>query len=149
MAVHLNTTAETDATPGVARRGTGGVMSALTLSRRSGWALVTSLLIAAVGFEATRHGLWWPTLAGLILPDLALAFGAGKGLAHGQLHPRAVPLYNAVHSFWAPVALIALASADLIGLAWLVAGLAWATHVALDRAVGYGLRDRRGFQRGA
>ena len=28
-----------------------------------------------------------------------------------------------------------------------VAALAWAAHIAIDRAAGYGLRDRDGYQR--
>ena len=33
------------------------------------------------------------------------------------------------------------------GPAWLAGALAWAAHVLLDRAAGYGLRDRTGFIR--
>ena len=72
-------------------------------------------------------------------------------LAHGasrqQLHPRAVPLYNALHRFVGPALLAAAALSGLVGSWGLVAALAWAFHVALDRAVGYGLRTREGFQR--
>jgi hypothetical protein len=112
--------------------------------RRLAYATLAALLLAATVFEATTHGLWWPAVAGLVGPDLALAFGGGSGLARGQLHPRAVGLYNALHRFWGPAALIALGVVDL---GWLVAGVAWAAHVAVDRAVGYGLRDAAGFQR--
>ena len=35
----------------------------------------------------------------------------------------------------------------MIRLGYLVGALAWAFHVSLDRAVGYGLRTRDGFQR--
>lgn len=80
-------------------------------------------------------------------PDLPLLLGAGKGLERGQLHPRAVPLYNLTHRFWGPLALgVAAVAADLAA-AWLVGALAWATHIAVDRALGYGLRTRAGFQR--
>ena len=124
-------------------------MTATTLvqPRRLAYATLAVLLLAATAFEATAHGLWWPAVVGLVAPDLALAFGGGSGLARGQLHPRAVGLYNAVHRFWGPLALIAAASVGVLGLGWFVAGMAWATHVAVDRAVGYGLRDAAGFQR--
>jgi len=115
--------------------------------RRLAYATLATLLLAATAFEAATHGLWWPAVVGLVAPDLALAFGGGSGLARGQLHPRAVGLYNAVHRFWGPLALIAAASLGVLGLGWFVAGMAWATHVAVDRAVGYGLRDAAGFQR--
>ena len=65
----------------------------------------------------------------------------------GRLNPRAVPLYNLLHMYWLPVALMAVAATGVIALGWFVLGLAWATHVAVDRALGYGLRDRDGYQR--
>ena len=80
-------------------------------------------------------------------PDVPLLLGAGSGLERGQLHPRAVPLYNLVHRFWGPLVLGAVALAAGLPAAWLVGALAWATHVAVDRAVGYGLRAPDGFQR--
>jgi hypothetical protein len=77
-----------------------------------------------------------------------LLLGVGAGLAPGQLHPRAVPAYNAVHRFWGPALLVGASALGVLGPGWLVGGLAWATHVALDRSVGYGQRTRAGFQRG-
>jgi hypothetical protein len=61
----------------------------------------------------------------------------------GQLHPRAVKLYNALHSFAAPTAL-AVASFWLAP-AWFGAAFAWMAHVCFDRAVGFGLRDNAGY----
>jgi hypothetical protein len=80
-------------------------------------------------------------------PDVALIFGASPGLEKGQLHPRAVPLYNLLHRFWGPVVLGAVAATGLIPSAFLVGALAWAFHIALDRSVGYELRAPDGFQR--
>jgi hypothetical protein len=88
----------------------------------------------------------WLALACALAPDVALLYGAGPGLAKGQLHPRAVGLYNALHSFAGP--LIPAAAAVWLGPAWTVVALAWAAHVALDRAVGYGPRTAEGFQAG-
>lgn len=121
--------------------------SALKRTRRRAYLVLLAGLAAATVFEVAEHGLWGAALAGGLGPDLALLLGAGTGLAQGQLHPRAVPVYNAVHRFWGPVALIAAASAGVVGLAWFIAGLAWALHITLDRAVGYGLRTKDGFQR--
>ena len=112
--------------------------------RRLAYATLAVLLLSVTAYLAVTHGLWWPAVIGLVGPDIALAFGGGSGLARGQLHTRAVGLYNALHRFWGPLALIA---AGVLGLGWFVAGVAWATHVAIDRAVGYGLRDAAGFQR--
>jgi hypothetical protein len=129
-------------------------MSAMTTTarpalplRRVAYAMLTVALLTLTVFEATKHGMWLPALFGLVAPDLAMLPGAGRDLAQGQLHPRAVPLYNAVHRFVGPVVLMAAASLDVLALGWFVGGLAWAAHVALDRTVGYGLRTREGFQR--
>lgn len=115
--------------------------------KRAAYAALTLLLLAVLAFEAVTHGHWGAAAAGLLLPDLALLVGGGAGLARGQLHPRAVRLYNAAHRFWGPLALLVAASVGLLGLGWFVAGLAWCLHIALDRGLGYGLRDAEGFQR--
>jgi len=81
-----------------------------------------------------------------IAPDLSFLAGMGGGLARGQLHPRAVPIYNAVHRYWAPVVLVAV-TLVLHSPEWLAAGLAWIAHISFDRSLGFGLRTREGFQR--
>jgi hypothetical protein len=117
-------------------------------SRRLAYAtLAVTLLVAAVT-EAVTHGTgYWQLGAFAMAPDLALFLGAGTGLAKGQLHPRAVGAYNLLHRFWGPLALLAVVGAGLLPLGYLVGGLIWAFHVAVDRSLGYGLRDRAGFQR--
>ncbi|MBE2316541.1 DUF4260 family protein [Solirubrobacter sp. CPCC 204708] len=105
------------------------------------WALA---LLAFLVFEAVKHGLWLPAVIGMLAPDVAL-FG---GMSQGRLNPRAVPLYNVLHMYWGPVTLMAVAATGVIALGWFVLGLAWAAHVAVDRALGYGLRVKDGFQRG-
>ena len=116
---------------------------------RLGWGVLAALLFAALVHEAIAHGAWAALAAGLVAPDLALLPWAGSVPEHGRLAPRAVPLYNALHRFWGPAALIAAAALGLLAGVALVAGLAWASHVALDRAVGYGLRTPEGYQRAA
>jgi hypothetical protein len=97
------------------------------------YAGLCALIVAAIALELARRGGGYRQLAAFgLAPDLALVLGASTGLARGQLHPRAVTAYNLLHRFWGPAAL---------------GTLAWALHVALDRAVGYGLRTRDGFQR--
>jgi hypothetical protein len=114
--------------------------------RRSAFAVLTALLLAAA-IAGVHYGTtgWWPFAALLIAPDLALLLGFGANLEKGQLHARAVPFYNAAHSFWGP-GLLATASL-VLPAGWLVAALAWALHVSFDRAMGYGMRTRDGFQR--
>jgi Domain of unknown function (DUF4260) len=115
-------------------------------ARRGLYLTMGAGLTAFAIIEMIRFGgATWFALAFLLLPDVALVYGAAPNLARGQLHPRAVRFYNGVHSFFIPVALM------IIGL-WLppvvfVAGVAWAAHIAWDRGLGYGLRTREGFQR--
>ena len=72
----------------------------------------------------------------VLAPDHALLYGIAAGLARGQLHPRAVPLHNALHRFWGPLALIIVTATAGLPHAWLAAALAWAFHIAFDRARG-------------
>jgi uncharacterized protein DUF4260 len=106
-----------------------------------------ALLGAAIAVAVAEDTGWWQLGVFVIAPDIALIAGVGPGLERGQLHPRAVPLYNALHRFVGPLVLAALALAGLLGAGWLVGALAWGFHVAVDRAIGYGLRTREGFQR--
>jgi hypothetical protein len=101
--------------------------------------LAAALLTASIVLMA-RDGHLWQFFAFGAAPDLALFAGIGAGLAKGQLHPRAVPLYNALHRFPGPVILAFVPG-------FLLAALAWGLHIAIDRAVGYGLRSPDGFQR--
>jgi hypothetical protein len=118
-------------------------------TRRLGYAaLAAALLAVVVILVVTAEASWWQAVAFGLGPDAPLLYGIAPGLARGQLHPRAVPLYNALHRFWGPLALALVAAVGLIPSAFLVGALAWAFHVALDRSVGYGLRTPDGFQRG-
>ena len=62
--------------------------------------------------------------------------GGGQGLARGQLHSRAVRPYNAVHRFWGPLALGALAALDVVSVGYLIGALTWALHIALADPLG-------------
>jgi uncharacterized protein DUF4260 len=116
------------------------------MSLRIAYAALTAVLIAALALEvAATDTPWWLVVVFLLGPDIALFAGIGSGLEKGQLHPRAVPLYNALHRFWGPAAL-ALASI-VLPEGWLAAALAWALHISVDRTVGYRLRTPEGFQR--
>lgn len=125
---------------------TTGAGSRLPLLRLA-YGVLGLVLVGFAIFEVVRNddGLW-QLIVFAILPDVALLAGMSKHIEKGRLHPRAVPLYNALHMFVGPV-LLAVAALVWLGPAWLVAALAWGAHVAIDRAVGYGLRDRQGYQR--
>lgn len=110
--------------------------------------MLATLLLASIAADAIGHSAGaWQIAAFGFGPDLALFFGAGGGLAHGQIHPRAVGLYNTVHRFWGPVALATVAALGVLSVGFFIGALTWALHIALDRALGYGLRTRDGYQR--
>jgi hypothetical protein len=123
------------------------------MRKRIGYAWLGLLLVAISVADlvwlpsrsADRAHLWALVLF-LLLPDVALLLGLGNRLQRGQIHPRAVIAYNLVHRLWGPAITIVLGlltpSSPL-----LLAGLGWAVHVAADRALGFGLRDRSGFIR--
>jgi hypothetical protein len=120
--------------------------TARTASRRAAYgALAAVLLVAAIALPIAHGGGWWLFSAFIIGPDLALLLGISSRVEQGRLHPRAVPLYNGLHSYWGP-ALLALAAIVLpVGAA--IGALAWGFHISLDRCLGYGKRTRDGFQR--
>src|SRR3954463_8313232 len=90
--------------------------------RRAAYAVLAVALLVATVLEAAGHGAWWPAIAGLVGPDVALLFGGGRGPRRGQLHPRAVGLYNALHRFHGPAVL--LVAGAFAGHGLFVAGLA-------------------------
>ncbi len=138
---------------GIGRKSASGEHLAAQTSppshRRIAYAAVAAVLLGWIALQAVDGQAWAPILVGFLAPDLGLLAGTARGLEPGRLHPRAVPLYNALHRFWGPAALVALAAGGVLGAGWFVVGLTWAAHIAVDRAAGYGLRTRLGFQRGA
>lgn len=111
-------------------------------------AAVGALALAVAAAAATSAG-WWVFPAFALAPDLAFLAGLGeRGLERGQLPRRAVPVYNLVHRLWGPAALTVVALVGSLPSWVIVAALVWGVHVLVDRALGYGLRTRDGFQRG-
>ncbi len=116
-------------------------------SRRHGYAALSVTLGAALAAALIAPGGGgWQAIGFALAPDLAGLLSIDPSLRRGQMHPRAVPLYNLLHNLGLPAALGALSLAWL-GLPWLVAALTWALHITLDRTLGYGPRDKDGFQR--
>ncbi|HET9661305.1 MAG TPA: DUF4260 family protein [Thermomicrobiales bacterium] len=114
---------------------------------RFAWGVASVSLLAATMLQIQDHGGGWLALGFALMPDLGLLAGAARGLEKGQLAPRAVPIYNALHRLFGPAMLGLLVLAGVLPAVWLSAALGWALHIALDRTVGYGLRDADGFQR--
>jgi hypothetical protein len=100
---------------------------------------------AGVALVAVRDTSLVVLLIFAVLPDVAIVGGLGRNLAPGQLHPRAVPLYNALHRFATPAVIAAVGV--FAGPAWVTAAVGWAFHICFDHAVGLGLRTPSGFLR--
>lgn len=116
------------------------------------WSLTAVALLVFAVFESVKYG--WVAggvvIAFAVLPDVALL---GAFDTPGRLRPGRVRLYNALHTPWAPLAVIAASLALPIpalgwglreGLELFLAGLAWLLHIAADRALGFGLRAADG-----
>jgi Domain of unknown function (DUF4260) len=82
-------------------------------------------------------GSWWVYAILFLAPDLSFAaYLAG---------PKAGAIvYNAAHSYLAPVALMTAGLAMAAPLTLSIA-MIWLAHIGIDRALGYGLKYRAGF----
>ena len=109
---------------------TGG---ARTLLRLEGLALFAGMTL----LYALWDGSWWVYALLFLAPDLSFA-----GYLAGPRIGAAV--YNAAHSYLAPMALmtagLALPSPLTLSLAMI-----WLAHIGIDRALGYGLKYSTGF----
>ena len=89
-------------------------------------------LAAAVTAYWFLGGNWWLFALLLLAPDLSF-FGLYAGEKIGAR------IYNLAHTYTVPAVLGAIGWFS--GVHWLVeVGLIWASHIAMDRALGYGLK---------
>lgn len=86
-----------------------------------------------------------PLLVFGIVPHLGVLLGLGQPHARGQLAPRAVPIFNAMHHPALPLVTVGVAAAGVLSPFWLVGALAWLAHIVVDWAFGDGLRSEDGF----
>ncbi|WP_062465086.1 DUF4260 domain-containing protein [Demequina soli] len=110
-------------------------MTVIRWQRLEGGAI--ALAAAAAGPLAFGFAWWWPVALFLAFDLSALGYAAGPRVG--------AALYNAGHSYAGAVvcaAVFALTGAD----AWAIVALAWAVHIGLDRALGYGLKHPDAFQ---
>lgn len=123
---------------------------------RLAYGVVAALLLAFLAFEAIKYG--WGAVALILVfmaaPDLALIGGFRSDLDPGQLAPGNVPIYNLLHTYWLAAAFVAFSFLPWpelwlgqSGLEFFLVGLTLAAHITLDRAFGFGLRTRDGYQR--
>jgi Domain of unknown function (DUF4260) len=109
---------------------TGGVRTVLRLEG-------LTLFVGMVMLYAAWDGSWWVFALLFLAPDLSfLAYLSG---------PKAGALvYNAAHSYMAPMALMTLGFGFAAPLTLSVA-MIWLAHIGFDRALGYGLKYAAGF----
>jgi hypothetical protein len=118
------------------------------LTLRHGWIVPGLALAVYANALAADHGLGLaPVLLFGIVPHLAVLVGNGQPHARGQLGPRAVPLFNAMHHPALPLALLGVAATGLLPTFWLAGALAWLGHIVVDLGLGDGLRTADGWRR--
>lgn len=94
--------------------------------------------LAAIAAYAILEKSWTLFAILILAPDVAIA-GYAFGRRIGAI------VYNATHSYLGPAAVGATSwYAGWSGAAAQV--LIWIAHIGLDRAIGYGLKDRSGFK---
>jgi hypothetical protein len=109
---------------------TGGLR---TLLRLEGLTLFAGMTV----LYAVWGGLWWVYALLFFAPDLSFAaYLAGPKV--GAI------VYNAAHSYMAPMALMTTGFATNSPLTLSIA-MIWLAHIGFDRALGYGLKYSAGF----
>lgn len=124
------------------------------------WLTLWACLTAFVGFQIITNGfvngspllgaaLATTALGAFIAPDLAFLIGLGDHVEKGSISTKAVPMYNAAHrmtvaSSFTLIVGVGLVPLGRLSLAALIGGISWMAHIAIDRAVGYGLRNPDG-----
>ena len=110
-------------------------MKSLNLTVRLEWAVVA---VAAIAFYAVAGTSWWLFALLILAPDLSM-FGYLAGPRVGAIS------YNALHILIFPVLLLLAGRFGGNAIATAIA-LIWIVHIAIDRALGYGLKLPSGFQ---
>ncbi|RZN32947.1 DUF4260 domain-containing protein [Bradyrhizobium sp. Leo121] len=118
-----NTTAEAGSV-------TGGVRLLLRLEG-------LTLFVGMTVLYGVWGGSWWVYAILFLAPDLSFA-GYAFGPKEGAV------IYNAAHSYMAPVALMTVGFATAEPLVLSIA-MIWLAHIGIDRALGYGLKYQAGF----
>lgn len=109
-------------TPGIPPRSVTGLL------RLDGLAVA----VAAIAAFALTGGNWWLFALLILAPDLAML-----GLLLGE--KAGAQIYNWAHSYTLPI--ILGAAGQFGGPTWLLqVALIWTAHIAIDRAIGYGLK---------
>ncbi|MGO1539196.1 MAG: DUF4260 family protein [Leucobacter sp.] len=105
----------------------------VTIQRLENGAIAAAIVIAVI---AAGQPWWWLAAAFLVFDLSALGYAGSPRMG--------ARLYNAVHNYTAPAIVMVVYAGFMLGghdLPWLALSAAsWAFHVAVDRALGYGLK---------
>ena len=104
-----------------------------TLLRLEGLTLFFGMTLLYVVWD----GSWWVYAILFLAPDLSFA-----GYLAG--HKAGAAIYNAAHSYMAPMTLMTTGFALPAPLVLSIA-MIWTAHIGFDRALGYGLKYQAGF----
>ncbi|GAB3551411.1 DUF4260 domain-containing protein [Arthrobacter tumbae] len=108
-------------------------MKTTTIQRVENAAIASSIMIAVIAYSQP----WWLLFAAFLLFDLS-ALGYLRSSRAGAV------TYNLMHNYTGPALVLSLYFALLLGgrqATWLaLLAACWAFHVAVDRALGYGLK---------
>jgi len=96
-----------------------------------------TLFVGMTLLYAVWGGSWWIYAVLFLAPDLSFA-GYLSGPRVGAI------VYNAAHSYMAPVTLMVTGFAMAAPLTLSIA-MIWMAHIGIDRALGYGLKYADGF----
>jgi hypothetical protein len=109
---------------------TGGVKILLRLEG-------LTLFAAMVLLYGVWGGSWWAFALLFLAPDLSF-------IAYLSDPKSGAIIYNAAHSYMAPVAL--MTSGFALGQPLILStAMIWLAHIGIDRALGYGLKYQAGF----
>ena len=110
-------------------------MRPVDLAIRLEWAAVA---VVGIVLYALSGASWWLFALLILAPDLSM-LGYLAGPRVGAV------AYNALHILIVPL-LLALAGYVLVNSMATAIGLIWIIHIAVDRALGYGLKLSSGFR---
>ena len=110
-------------------------MKFVDLAVRLEWAAIA---VAALAFYAMAGFSWWLFAVLILAPDVSM-LGYLAGPRVGAI------AYNALHILIVPL-LLTLAGYAIANSMAMAIGLIWIIHIAVDRALGYGLKLSTGFQ---
>src|ERR1700722_4041593 len=126
----MNDAIATEATTGLAGSATGGCRILLRLEG-------LTLFVGMTLLYAVWGGSWWVYLILFLVPDISIVAYL-SGPKFGAM------IYNAMHSYMAPMTLMLTGFATASRLV-LSTAFIWLSHIGLDRALGYGLKYSAGF----